>query len=568
MVYFRKYCPSLVRYARRRSVPVRVGNVAIGGGNPIRIQSMTTTDTCDVEASVAQVGRIAAAGADIVRLTAQGRSQAGALGMIRERLRAGGITAPLVADIHFNPEAAMAAAENVEKVRINPGNFVDKRADFSLIEYTDEQYGEELRRLEDKFTALLDVCVANNTALRIGVNHGSLSDRIMSRYGDTPAGMVASAMEFLRVCRRRAFDNVVVSMKSSNTRVMVQAYRLLAAVMDEEEMAFPLHLGVTEAGEGEDGRIKSAVGIGALLADGLGDTIRVSLTEEPECEIPVARKLAVYFEGREDHEPIGEVDESLYSPYEYVRRISAVSGVIGGDNLPVVVMDVMPAGLADDEPAPDFVGDLGWVFLSLPELTDAVLHELKQSPESVVVLVTYNVNGVAEQRAFFLRLMAAGVMNPVIIRRDYAEDDVETLQLKAASDLGPLLVDGFGDGIWISNRGAVSDKDINSLAFGILQAARVRVSRVEYIACPGCGRTLFDLREVLSEVKKHTSHLKGLKIGVMGCIVNGPGEMADADYGYVGAGPGRVTLYKGKEVVRKNIPQDEAIAELLRVIGE
>jgi len=517
---------------RRKTVTVRVGDLCIGGDYPVRVQSMANTDTNDTAACIEQALRIAGAGGELVRFTAQGRREAENLRAIKDGLRACGCDVPLVADIHFNPEAAFIAAAIVEKVRINPGNFVDKRADFTHIEYTEEEYGNELARLREKFVRLIYICKEHGTALRIGVNHGSLSDRIMSRYGDTPAGMVESAMEFLRICVEENFDQVVLSMKSSNVRVMVHAYRQLVQAMDAERMAFPLHLGVTEAGDGEDARVKSAAGIGALLADGLGDTIRVSLTEPPENEIPVARKLTTHFAGEDNTMAVPAMGAEYYFPYEYHRRTSTHT------EPPVVVGE-----RTGTDPDADFSSDL------LPSqflVSEGDFHE---------------------QRAFFLRLSEDGRKDPVIIKRIYAEDDLETLQLKAAADIGPLLLDGFGDGIWIENQSEkITAEQINSLSFAILQAARVRVSRTEYIACPGCGRTLFDLTETLARVRAATSHLKGLKIGVMGCIVNGPGEMADADYGYVGAGSGRVTLYKGKEVVKRNIPQEEAIAELLDLI--
>ena len=530
----------LSQYRRRKTVTVRVGNLCIGGDHPVRVQSMANTDTNDTEACIGQALRIAGAGGELVRFTAQGRREAENLRNIKEGLRAAGCDVPLVADIHFNPEAAFIAAAIVEKVRINPGNFVDKRADFTHIEYTPEEYAGELMRLREKFVHLLDLCKEYGTALRIGVNHGSLSDRIMSRYGDTPAGMVESAMEFLRICVDQDFDQVVLSMKSSNVRVMVHAYRLLAGAMDAEGMAFPLHLGVTEAGDGEDARVKSAAGIGALLADGLGDTIRVSLTEPPENEIPVGQKLVRYFGGREKEKAVPVCGETCYSPYAYQRRETAAAGLLGGEQAPVVV------GLeTGEEPDADLI------------------------PENIPETVLVAEGTPHEQRAFFLRLMEEGRKAPVVIKRSYAESDPETLQLKAAADIGPLFMDGFGDGIWIENKNEkITPHQINSLAFAILQAVRVRISRTEYIACPGCGRTLFDLAETLAVIREATSHLKGLKIGIMGCIVNGPGEMADADYGYVGAGPGRVTLYKGKEVVRKNIPQERALDELIALLKE
>lgn len=558
----------LSRYERRKTVAVRVGELVIGSDYPVRVQSMANTDTNDTEACVAQALRIAEAGGELVRFTAQGRREAENLRNIKAGLRAKGCRVPLVADIHFNPEAAFIAAEIVEKVRINPGNFIDKRADFTHVEYTEEEYGQELERLREKFVRLLDICKKHGTALRIGVNHGSLSDRIMSRYGDTPAGMVESAMEFLRICIRENFDQVVLSMKSSNVRVMVHAYRLLVARMREEGMAFPLHLGVTEAGDGEEARVKSAGGIGALLADGLGDTIRVSLTEAPENEIPVARKLTAHFIGKDTSASLKASGTEHYSPFEYQKRESAASGIIGGENPPVVVA---PAPINPNvDPAPDFLsGDPDvstWLTLTLDQLPENTAF-LKSNPQQVVVLESGCENGIAEQRAFFLRMMETGLQNPVIIKRSYREDDPETLQLKASADIAPLFLDGFGDGIRIENSSEkVTPEEVCSLSFSILQAARVRVSRTEYIACPGCGRTLFELTETLARVRQATSHLKGLKIGVMGCIVNGPGEMADADYGYVGAGPGRITLYKGKTVVARNIPQEEAVETLLKLI--
>lgn len=602
------FCDSLFQYKRRVTNDVFIGNIPLGSKYPIRIQTMTTTNTLDIESTVEQCIRIAQTGADYIRITAQGIREAEALKTIREKLRANGYDTPLIADIHFNPSAAETAAKNIEKVRINPGNFIDKRADFTQIDFTDEEYNEELSKLKNKFVQLLDICREHNTALRIGANHGSLSDRIMSRYGDTPAGMVESAMEFLRICKTEKFDNVVVSMKASNTRVMVQAYRLLVARMKVEKMKYPLHLGVTEAGDGEDGRIKSAVGMGTLLADGLGDTLRVSLTEEPENEIPVARALVEYFNNRKKHEPIAEVDASYYHPYEYVKRKSVSAGKIGGQNLPVVVADLShlnpvyqsdieklgfvltEKGWQSNDATPDYVylgsslyefdttglncfddENEGFMFCNITYLTNEFIAWVKQNPDIVLMLETNNINGVAEQRAFFLKLEEKEIYNPVIICRKYNEDELSDLQLKAACDMGALLIDGFGDGIMLTNAQAIdgvlnTEQAIVNTAYGILQASRVRFSKTEFIACPGCGRTLFNLRETLAKVREATSHLKGLKIGVMGCIVNGPGEMADADYGYVGAGPQRITLYKGKEAVKKNIPQENAIEELIALI--
>ncbi|HIS33384.1 MAG TPA: (E)-4-hydroxy-3-methylbut-2-enyl-diphosphate synthase [Candidatus Avirikenella pullistercoris] len=591
-----KYCESLSSYSRRETRPVKVGNVVIGGGGEIVVQSMCTTDTMDTEGSVCQAIRIADAGGEMVRYTAQGRREAENLKNIRQALRDAGYDVPLVADIHFNPVAAEIAACNVEKVRINPGNFIDKRANFSVVEYTEEEYAAELERLKQKLCRLLDICVEHGTALRIGVNHGSLSDRIMSRYGDTPEGMVASAMEFLNICREYGFGDVVISMKSSNTKVMVRAYRLMAAALREQGMDYPLHLGVTEAGEGEDGRIKSAVGIGALLNDGLGDTIRVSLTEAPENEIPVARKLADYYRGRETHSPFGEVSWKYYEAYEDSKRDTMDAGGIGGKNLPVVIAEAKTAfsSFGGGEFEPDFIyvegnGKVGkrvfgpsdittaeelapgkrFISLTLSELNDRTTDYLERYPNKVVILKTFNKNGPAEQRAFFLKLKEKGIRNAVVIHREYDETDMDSLTIKAAADCGMLFIDGMGDGIWLQNKNeTISPVEIVRLSFGILQAARARITKTEYISCPGCGRTLYSLQETLKKIKEKTAGLKGLKIAVMGCIVNGPGEMADADYGYVGSGKNVVTLYKGKEVIKRNIPQENAIDELVALIKE
>lgn len=598
----KRYCPNLFSYSRRRTLPIRIGShLVLGGDAPIVIQSMTTTNTADVEASAKQVMRIAAAGADMVRLTAPGRTEAERLLTIRRRIEERECYVPLVADIHFNPQVALIAAQYVSKVRINPGNFIDRRATFQQVDYTDAEYAAELERLRVQLTALIEVCKYYNTVIRIGVNHGSLSDRIMSRYGDTTDGMVESAMEFLRVCRAEGYDRVVISMKSSNPRVMVEAYRKLVVAMDAEGMNYPLHLGVTEAGEGEDGRIRSAVGIGALLADGIGDTIRVSLTEPPENEIAPARILADYFTGRELHHYIPVDDEPIpYDPYAYARRATtrvAWRGMaIGGDAAPIVVGD-RSAG-ADCSPD-DFTvvtphqamrgvdGGAGWIVCTLEHLTYEFLEWLESHPERILVLVSENLHWVGEMRACFVQLMRHGLKNPVVMSRCYAEQSLERLQLYAAADFGALLIDGFGDGIWIVNeayetvydedergnlvqteRDVTPDFDLTGLSFSILQAARARISKTEIISCPGCGRTLFELQSVARAVKERFGAYPGLKIAVMGCIVNGPGEMADADFGYVGSGGGRVTLYKGKEVVERNIPQEEALERLEQLIHE
>ncbi len=597
----KRYCPNLFSYTRRWSNPIRIGShLVLGGGAPVVIQSMTTANTADVEASAKQVMRIAAAGAEMVRLTAPGRTEAERLLTIRRRIEEQECYVPLVADIHFNPQVALIAAQYVSKVRINPGNFIDKRATFQQLAYTDEEYAAELERLRVQLTALIEVCKYYNTVIRIGVNHGSLSDRIMSRYGDTTDGMVESAMEFLRVCRAEGYDRVVISMKSSNTRVMVEAYRKLVVRMDEEGMRYPLHLGVTEAGEGEDGRIRSAVGIGALLADGIGDTIRVSLTEPPENEILPARILADYFKGREIHNYIPVDDEPVpYDPYNYARRATAAvqyRGItIGGGAVPVVVGD---RGAGADLSPDDFMlvtpqramsgrdDGQGWIACTLEHLTYEFLEWLEGHPERILVLVSENTHWVGEIRACFVQLMRHGLRNPVIMSRCYGEKSLERLQLYAAADFGALLIDGFGDGIWLVNevfervydedtcgnlieteRDVTPDFDLTSLSFSILQAARARISKTEIISCPGCGRTLFELQSVAKAVKERFGGYPGLKIAVMGCIVNGPGEMADADFGYVGSGNGLVTLYRGKEVVERNIPQEGALERLEELIN-
>lgn len=507
---------------RRKTVTVRVGNTTIGGQNPVRVQSMTNTSTLDTEASVNQCLAIAEAGADIVRLTAQGVAQARNLGEIKRQLRAKGCGIPLVADIHFNPAAAFEAAVQVEKVRINPGNFVDPGRTFKKLSYTDEEYAEEIKKISDKLIPFLRLCRENSTAIRLGVNHGSLSDRIMSRYGDTPAGMVESAMEFLRVCRDEDFNDVVISIKASNVVVMTETVRRLVAAMDAEDMHYPLHLGVTEAGDAEDGRVKSAVGIGSLLVDGIGDTIRVSLSEAPENEVPVAHMLLQHI----DH------------------ITSDNAGSVPSPQLPYIM---------SDRPTP---------------LAFGVDFDEQNLPEGYDIVHATRINAVADMRRQFAERFAAGVVAPAIIKISYPDNmNVDSLTLAASVDFGSLLLDGVGDGIWIDAPHIGRDK-IASIELSILQAARRRISKTEYIACPGCGRTMFDLQSVLQTIKAGTSHLKGLKIGVMGCIVNGPGEMADADYGYVGAAAGCVSLYKGKECVVKNIPAEEALPKLVQLIKD
>ena len=564
---------NLFNYSRRTTVEVNVGGVTIGCTNPVRVQSMTNTSTMDTDGSVEQVLRIVAKGGELVRLTTQGNREAVNMGDIKAQLKARGCNVPLVADVHFNAAVADTAARYADKVRVNPGNYVDAARTFKHIEYTDAEYAEELKRLRERFVAFLDICKAEGRAVRVGVNHGSLSDRIMSRYGDTPSGVVESCMEFLRICRDEEFNNVVVSIKTSNTTMMVTTVRLLVRVMAEEGIAYPLHLGVTEAGDAEDGRIKSAVGIGALLADGIGDTVRVSLAESPENEIPVAKELVDYVALRAG---APAVDATVYDGFCYEepqRRATTAVGVVGGDNVPVVV-----GGTVEDaDITPDFVAgelvvvpvaeavDGSFVAVEYSDLTPDNIARIKSLKDIVLVASSQHVNAVGELRALVHKLMIEGVAAPVIVRRVYDEATVESLRIKASADLGVLLIDGLADGLWIENPG-VSATDLNALAFGILQATRARISKTEYIACPGCGRTMYDLQGTLARIKAATAHLKGLKIGVMGCIVNGPGEMADADYGYVGAARGKVSLYRRKECVEKNIPEDEAIERLLQLI--
>ena len=564
---------NLFNYARRATVEVNVGGVTIGCTNPVRVQSMTNTSTMDADGSVEQVLRIVAKGGELVRLTTQGNREAVNMGDIKAQLKARGCNVPLVADVHFNAAVADTAARYADKVRVNPGNYVDAARTFKHIEYTDAEYAEELKRLRERFVAFLDICKAEGRAVRVGVNHGSLSDRIMSRYGDTPSGVVESCMEFLRICRDEEFNNVVVSIKTSNTTMMVTTVRLLVRVMAEEGIAYPLHLGVTEAGDAEDGRIKSAVGIGALLADGIGDTVRVSLAESPENEIPVAKELVDYVALRAG---APAVDATVYDGFCYEepqRRATTAVGVVGGDNVPVVV----GGAVEDADITPDFVAgelvvvpvaeavDGSFVAVEYSDLIPDNIARIKSLKDIVLVASSQHVNAVGELRAFVHKLMIEGVAAPVIVRRVYDEATVESLRIKASADLGVLLIDGLADGLWIENPG-ICTADLNALAFGILQATRARISKTEYIACPGCGRTMYDLQGTLARIKAATAHLKGLKIGVMGCIVNGPGEMADADYGYVGAARGKVSLYRRKECVEKNIPEDEAIERLLKLI--
>ena len=558
---------------RRETVVVNVGGVNIGYGNPVRVQSMTNTGTMDTEGSVEQVLRIVGKGGELVRLTTQGNREAVNLGSIKERLVAMGCNVPLVADVHFNAAVADTAAKYADKVRVNPGNYVDSARTFKHIDYTDAEYAEELKRLRERFVSFLNLCKAEGKAVRVGVNHGSLSDRIMSRYGDTPSGVVESCMEFLRICRDEDFNDVVVSIKTSNTSMMVTTVRRLVRVMAEEGIKYPLHLGVTEAGDAEDGRIKSAVGIGALLADGIGDTLRVSLAEAPENEIPVAKELAAYVALREGHEPIAATVVPGFEYEEPQRRKSSTVGVVGGDNVPVVIggkvadADIAPDFIASDMQVADVASAVDGSFIAVgyKSLTADNVAKLKSLKDIVIVASSVHANPVGELRALVHKLTLEGISAPVIIRRTYNEQSVESLRIKAAADLGVLLIDGLVDGLWVEDAVA-SAEELNSIMFGILQATRARISKTEYIACPGCGRTMYDLQGTLARIKVATAHLKGLKIGVMGCIVNGPGEMADADYGYVGAARGKVSLYRRKECVEKNIPEEEAIERLLQLI--
>ena len=637
------FCTSLTSYQRRKTLEITIGNTPMGGKQPIRVQSMTTVDTMDTEGSIEQTIRMVESGCEYVRITAPSIKEAENLRAIRDGLRARGCEVPLVADIHFTPNAAELAAKIVEKVRVNPGNYADKKK-FQEIEYTDESYQAELDRIREKFTPLVEICKENGTAMRIGTNHGSLSDRIMSRYGDTPLGMVESALEFIRICEDLEFYNIVVSMKSSNPQVMVQAYRLLVKMLDEEGLKpYPLHLGVTEAGEAEDGRIKSAVGIGTLLEDGLGDTVRVSLTEEPEVEAPVGRILVDRLNDRSGHSLIDSTDFSRYNPYEYQKREVQEVSNFGGENVPRVIADfshledvsvkdlkavghfylpeldkwtmndlgcdyiysgsrpidfMLPNGLREilDYDSWKALDDrqnkhpllsvnqldnaihekLNFLSVNTDELSEELLNKLKEDPRFVLVLSTSNAHAMADLRRAFVRLMNRGVALPVIIKRTYADLDDDAMMMYPATDMGGLLIDGFGDGVMLGMRHVNAShndylakaKFYNGILFGVLQAARTRITKTEYISCPSCGRTLFDLQETTAMIRKRTDHLKGVKIGIMGCIVNGPGEMADADYGYVGSGKGKITLYKGQEVMKRGVPSENALDELIELIRE
>ena len=635
------FANSLTQYSRRESLEVNLGNIPLGAHHPLRVQSMTTTDTMDTIGTVEQSIRMIEAGCEYVRITAPSIREAENLAIIKSALNDRGFDVPLIADIHFTPNAAEIAARIVEKVRINPGNYVDKKK-FQQIEYTDQQYSEEIERIRDRFNPLVKICKEYGTAMRIGTNHGSLSDRIMSRYGDTALGMVESAMEFLRICEDSNYYNIVLSMKASNTQVMVQAYRLLVQKLNSEGLKpYPLHLGVTEAGEAEDGRIKSAVGIGVLLEDGLGDTIRVSLTEEPEFELPVALNLVNRYKNRNNHSSIKEIDKNPINPFSYQKRKTVSIDNIGNRNVPRVIIDVSRISIKEygdlavighiyskkldkfnmTDQGADFVysGSKTIPFMlpnGLKEIVDYRIWETLSDRNSrfplikyqeldqelkwhntlnfvsidaadldldnlirfhdkqlVILLKTDNIHALAEQRRFFIEMENRDLKIPVIIHRSYEAIDDEQFLLYASTDVGGLLIDGLGDGIMLSRNSSeeniIGDIEyINRSSFGILQAARTRITKTEYISCPSCGRTLFDLQETTAKIRAKTDHLKGVKIGIMGCIVNGPGEMADADYGYVGSGNGKITLYKGQEIVKKGVSSDRAVDELIEIIKE
>ena len=575
-------------FNRRPTHVVRIGNFEMGGINPVRIQSMANTNTNDIENSVKQCLRIVSAGADLVRFTTQGIKEVESLKLIHQALRSQGCQVPLAADVHFNANVADLAAKHVEKVRINPGNYVSGIKSDLTTDYTDEEYTLEYEKIRARFIPFLDICKTHNTAIRIGVNHGSLSERMLNRWGNTAEGMVESCMEFLRICIEVDFHRVVISMKASNTVMMIQAVRLLVERMESEDIHFPLHLGVTEAGDGEDGRIKSAVGIGALLAEGTGDTIRVSLSEEPEAEIPVAKLLRDYIAQRENHPMIVLKSDNPVSLKPFTRRKTYAVRNIGGENIPVVISKPVnhPTLKADyilnGETIANSEGEIfkihipenltrsdetvSFLRMNYSQLTPEIISHLKSSKKTVILLETSHINPVGEQRAFIHTLIAEGCETPVIAAGRYGENDLEDLQIKSAADLGVIFVDFLADGIFLDNEGTASNEDVLSVSFGILQAARVRVSKTEFISCPGCGRTLFELQSVIARIKAKTSHLTGLKIGIMGCIVNGPGEMADADYGYVGAARGKVSLYKKHECIEKNVPAEEAVEKLIDLI--
>lgn len=612
-IHMGDYCLDIYNYHRRNTDQVLIGTAWVGSKYPIRVQSMTNTSTMDTDASTAQCEELIDAGAELVRLTTQGVREAQNLYFIRKNLLAKGYVVPLVADVHFNPKVAEEAARIVEKVRINPGNFVDSIKTFQQYEYTDEEYAKEIAKIEEKLIPLLEICKENSTAIRIGVNHGSLSDRIMSRFGDTPQGMVESCMEFLRICRKHNFLRIVISVKASNTMVMVHTVRLLVATMQQEGMRFPLHLGVTEAGDAEDGRIKSAVGIGALLIDGIGDTIRVSLSEHPKNELPVANKMVDYINQVAKAPTIEPFiyHNNFFKPFAYNRRKSIPVGPIGNTHVPIVIhslsdtencIDVtatkpdfiyVGSSIVNTYPTPKIIDAAVWrkeentypmfsietytniqmcdadiVFLSMKstEITKEICEFISATTRVILIVQLLSENPVGEGRKVFATLHYYQVENPVVLQRAYNEEDIEMLQIKSSVDIGSFFLDGFGDGIMLENKQKI--QDTVSLSFSILQATRARMSKTEFISCPGCGRTLFDLQQTIAHIKRATSHLNHLKIGIMGCIVNGPGEMADADYGYVGAGKGKISLYKKQECVQRNIPEKEAVQRLIQLIKD
>ena len=613
--YFEDHLHLLTRYQRYKSRVVNIGDLPVGGDHPIRLQSMTNTDTMDTQATIEQTIRLVEAGCEYVRITAPSVKEAKNLGVIKEELRSRGYSVPLIADIHFVPRAAEVAARLVEKVRINPGNYADRKK-FLQLDYSDAEYQAELDRIRERFTPLVRLCREEGTAMRIGSNHGSLSDRILSHYGDTPLGMVESALEFIRICADENYHDLVVSMKASNTRVMIQAYRLLVDKMEAEGFNYPLHLGVTEAGDGEDARIKSSLGIGTLLRDGLGDTVRVSLTEAPEAEIPVARRIVQGISSIAGHADIKPLQGLPIDLYEYRKRPTDKVGILGADQVPVVILDL--SAQSGNVPLPEFEGDRqpDYLYFGKKELdpqlytstlclydserwrdyskhanayplfdienyrhtnqkraefnfvvvdADASIEDMVNDNTIIWVLTSMNSHQMAARRKFILDLMESGSKQPVVLFHDYGPLPQDKLLLQASADLGSLFNDGLADGIWIRSEG-VESIDVNDICFGILQASRTRVTKTEYIACPSCGRTLFDLEEVTAQIKDRTAHLKGVKIGIMGCIVNGPGEMADADFGYVGTGPGKISLYRGQIVVQSNVPETEAVDALVDLI--
>ena len=624
------YCSSLTKFSRYQTREVMVGEVGVGGLNPIRVQSMTTTNTMDTNATVEQSIRMIKAGCEIVRITAPSIKEAKNLKYIKNKIRKEGFKTPIVADIHFTPNAAEIAAKIVEKVRINPGNYVDKKQ-FKFYEYSEKNYEKELDKIRSRFIPLLNICKNEGTSLRIGTNHGSLSDRIMSHFGDTPQGMVESAMEFLRIAINENFKDIIISMKASNTQVMIQAYRLLVKSMEEEEMNFPLHLGVTEAGEGEDGRIKSALGIGTLLEDGLGDTIRVSLTEDPEDEIPVARELVSRYESINRNIKIKPIKHILYDPFFLKRRITNNILNLGHENVPRVIANLSKLGSISQndlisygyiyspssdkwhvsDQAVDYIyigtkkinfrlpsglmvlsdynnydnkqyfrliniedfdlkeSDVETPFflsINLNDFSNVTKKNILKTPKAILILISKEKNPYRLLRRWFHYALEFKIKNPVIIRCKISDHQIDKFLINTSIDIGGLLIDGFGDGIWLDTK--TEPGVVNQTIFGVLQASRTRISKTEYISCPSCGRTLFDLQETTGKIRERTSHLKGVKIGVMGCIVNGPGEMADADYGYVGTGEGKISLYKGQSLVERNIPSDKAVDALVELISE